>query len=60
MRWEIPEQPDEEMAAHVLTVKRIAHVVPVSVEQLLDAGYPITPEMAAGLRPVPKLSRRAR
>ncbi|MGW4886916.1 hypothetical protein [Streptomyces murinus] len=83
MRWDIPEQPDEEMAPHILTVKRIAnvvppeqpdeemvvhdftvkkiaHVVPVSIEQLLDAGHPVTPEMAAAVRPTPKLSRRAR
>ena len=59
MRWEIPDQPDEEMAAHVLTVKRIAHTVPVTAEQLLDAGIPLPPGMEPPPAPKP-LPRRLR
>lgn len=58
-RWEFPEPPDDDMAAHVLTVKKIAHVVPVSAEDLLDAGIPLPPGVEPPPAPEP-LSRRLR
>lgn len=59
IRWEYPEQPDEEMTAHVLTVKKIAHVAPMSAQQLLDAGIPLPPGMEVPPEP-PRPPRRRR
>ena len=66
IRWAYPEQPDEEMAAHVRTVERIAHLnatklttfVPVTAEQLLDAGIPLPPSMEPPPPYEPKLLPR--
>lgn len=59
--WEYPEQPDEALAAHVATVKRIAHVVPMSAQQLLDAGIPLPPGVERPPAPPrPPLYRRWR
>jgi len=39
-----------------ITVKRIAHLVPVSAQQLLDAGLPLPP----GMEPPPPMPRPSR
>lgn len=59
IHWDYPENPDENLTAHVLKVRRVSALIPMSAEQLLDAGIPLPPGMAAPARPAP-LSRRVR
>ncbi|MET7479545.1 hypothetical protein ABZT17_35000 [Streptomyces sp. NPDC005648] len=56
---EFPEQPGEDLAAHILTVKKFSAFVPVSAEHLLDAGIPLPPGMEPPPAPEP-LPRRIR
>jgi hypothetical protein len=49
IRWAYPEHPDEDLAAHVLEVRKVSRVVPMSAQQLLDAGILLPP----GVEPPP-------
>lgn len=45
--WGYPEEPTSELAGYVLDVKKASTVIPMSIEQLLDAGILLPPGMEA-------------